>query len=581
MEPLVLREPWSWLVGDQQRLQTCCTVDGTGNPRVVADALQPGPVVALPAGHESLPPASFPFLVGRSQVQAFHLPTDARHKREREGFVVGLALGQETAELTQSPAAVRPSRATEGQQVHDPVARAVAGWVDWQVRGFQELAHLDGAAGVSELDAETRMGIVRRGWGSARRVWFRSGAEEARMALIVRLAAELPLHRALDTISRHPRRVLQRHRASTPIGRIEEMDAACIRDYARRPGVTAPEKGGPRQELLSVLRREHRDTLENRVACWVLEALAELAADYRMANAAFSTDGRVRTVRTFGNRTVGWRSSDMLQGVGSLPRPPEGPNYPLQFDARYKAIWRTYLRIRREKWVLDDAWSWQRVLWGETGRQLVACCLHELGDIARTVAESTPFYRSESRQGHWTEPPVAPGPFATAGGDCLLFDSRDIASPRMRALWLSRPPFEGAELVGSSGCDQVFLRPAARRALLVWHLYQAGAGGRQNLVASAMERCAAAMDQLQADFRRFAGSSIALDGLLFVADLGRSIAHSGEERSACVALEPGPSSGGCRVNALCLPPDVDGWERFVSDLKEGMGLVLEEFTHRA
>jgi hypothetical protein len=375
--------------------------------------------------------------------------------------------------------------------------------------------------------------------------------------------------------------VLQRYRAATPIGRIVEMDAACIRDFARRPGVTAAEKGGTRQELLSVLRRDHRDTLENRVTCWVMDALAELSAEYRVANAAFGRGGRVRAVRAFGARNEAWRRSEMLRDVGSLPRPPDGPNYPLQFDARYRVVWKTYLRIRREKWVMDDAWSWQRVLWGETGRQLVACCLHEFADIFSPVALSTPFYRRESRQGCWTEAPVAPGPFNTTQGVCLLFDSRDLDSPKMRTDWVEKPPFAGAEYVGASGCDQILLSPANDRALLVWHLYHAGSDDRRSWLASTMERCAGALLQLHADMRRFVGSRVALSGLLFVADLGRSVALADRGQAACVALEPGPAVGNGRVNALCLPPDVDGWERFVPDLRAGMSLILEEFTQRA
>ena len=93
------------------------------------------------------------------------------------------------------------------------------------------------------------------------------------MALIVRLSKEQPVHRALAAISTHPRRILQRYRDNMPIRRIQELDPACIRDYARRPGITAAEKAGSRQCLLAVRRREHRDTLENRVTCWVMDRL--------------------------------------------------------------------------------------------------------------------------------------------------------------------------------------------------------------------------------------------------------------------------------------------------------------------
>ena len=79
-------------------------------------------------------------------------------------------------------------------------------------------------------------------------------------------------------------------------------------------------------------------------------------------------------------------------------------------------MWATYLRIRREKFVLDDAWAWQRVLWAETGRQLLACALN---DSVSPLMARTPFYRTESRLGCWTEPPIAPGPFVTPAACCI------------------------------------------------------------------------------------------------------------------------------------------------------------------
>jgi hypothetical protein len=96
-----------------------------------------------------------------------------------------------------------------------------------------------------------------------------------------------------------------------------------------------------------------------------------------------------------------------------------------------------------------------------------------------------------------------------------------------------------------------------------------------------MVRCGKAVEQLTADLRRFAQSQLRLSGLLLVADLGRYATRVENEREPCVALEPGPrlSTGGA-VNALCLPPDVDVWQRFVTDFREGLQLVIEELLDR-
>jgi len=86
-----------------------------------------------------------------------------------------------------------------------------------------------------------------------------------------------------------------------------------------------------------------------------------------------------------------------------------------------------------------------------------------------------------------------------------------------------------------------------------------------------------AVEQLTSDMHRFAHSQLQLSGLLLVADLGRDATQLKDDGKSCVVLEPGPrlKTGGV-VNALCLPPDVDTWPQFVSDLREGFQLVIEE-----
>lgn len=577
-EPLKLREPWSWLIAQQQPLHAAGPLDGAGTPRLLLPLRQKPPVVVLPTGQGHLPPASFPFLLGGSHVQAFHLPVDPRRHRESEEFPLRLLLADGTVELHQSHVVPRPPATRGEQSFFQTLGHVIDVWIDWQVWAFQELGQLPEPP--DEFDATTRAACVRRSWEAATRVWFRDGRREARMALIVRLSRDQALHRALEAISRYPRRVLQRDRAETPVSRIQELDPVCIRDLARRPGVTAIEKAGPRQRLLAVRRREQHDTLENRVTCWVMESAAELASEYCHANASFTSDGKVRSVREFGRRNGAWRRSAWLRDLGNLYHHPTGPNYTLQFEPRYNLVWKTYLRLRREKWVKDDVWAWQRVLWGETGRQLIGCWLHSQ---FMPIAVGTPFYRTESRQGFWTEPPVAPGPFCTPWGDCLVFDSRDLdgATGHARQRWLEHPPFLGAQYIGASGCDQVLLWPKCDRALLVWHFYHTALGHHEGGLEGIVARCGQALEQLTADLRRFAQSQLRLSGLLFVADLGRYAMRIENEGEPCVVLEPGPHlSPGGSVNALCLPPEVDVWHRFVPDFREGFQLVIEELLDR-
>jgi len=469
MQPLALAEPWDWLLGKHQTLNATATLDGCASPRLLT-AQDSQPSATLPTGQAPLPAASFPFLLGAAPAQAWHLPTDPSSHRRQPYFELKLSLDHELVDLNFRRVVCRPPpQAAENVNV-EPLGQAVAQWIDWQVRAFQQLGDVS-ENNDPDYDAVISAAVVRRTWPAARNVWLKTETDTARMALIVRLSRDEQLRRALDSVSQHPHRILQRYRAETPLNRVQELDSACIRDFARRPGISAAEKAGPRQRLLAVLRREQRDTLENRVTCWVMEAAADLAREYSLANASFNQDDKVQQVRSFGRRNIAWRRSEWLADVTSLLHYTESPNYPLQFEPRYKLVWRTYLRIQRENSVKDDAWAWQRVLWGETGRQLIGCWLESQ---FTPVAISTPIYRTEARHGCWVESPVAPGPFSCAAwGECLVFDSRDLdsASGHSRHRWLEHPPFGRAEFryIGASGCDQLLLWPKLNRALLVWH----------------------------------------------------------------------------------------------------------------
>jgi hypothetical protein len=113
--------------------------------------------------------------------------------------------------------------------------------------------------------------------------------------------------------------------------------------------------------------------------------------------------------------------------------------------------------------------------------------------------------------------------------------------------------------------------------LLVWHFYHSSLS-REGGLSTILSRCGRATEQLRQDIRRFTQTNLDLSGLLLVADLSRDAALEAQRNAPCVVLEPGPRLRcGGTINALCLPPDVDAWQRFVPDFKEGFQLVLDEF----
>ena len=74
-----------------------------------------------------------------------------------------------------------------------------------------------------------------------------------RAGLETTLARELPT--VLTQIFDRLRKVLRREREPQPVGRVEQLDAACLRWLTRQPGYTVAQKAGPRQQVLAVVRR--------------------------------------------------------------------------------------------------------------------------------------------------------------------------------------------------------------------------------------------------------------------------------------------------------------------------------------
>ena len=64
----------------------------------------------------------------------------------------------------------------------------------------------------------------------------------ARMALIVKIAQSKDKIACIESLCKQPRQILQRYRTKVRLNKIDEMDAACLRYYARQPGHTSFKK---------------------------------------------------------------------------------------------------------------------------------------------------------------------------------------------------------------------------------------------------------------------------------------------------------------------------------------------------
>ena len=69
----------------------------------------------------------------------------------------------------------------------------------------------------------------------------------------------------IEYIIQNARKILKRERKKVHISTAQQLDGQCLRWLIRQPGVTAAQKAGNQQKILSVVREESYNTLENRV----------------------------------------------------------------------------------------------------------------------------------------------------------------------------------------------------------------------------------------------------------------------------------------------------------------------------
>ncbi len=568
MEPLLSLTPWGFEEASQLSAvdsdMTVFTVSGACCPRLIVPAdLSP----KYGGKNKLLPRVSFPFRWDGKVYSSFQLPTDFKPNNGLHDLTTKISIGDFRHEIIQTDIVGRPSKKHDNE-----FGKNVEGFINWQIHCFRELS--DNGLALDELEEKTK-NVIRLNWSSVRKVWIGHKADEAIMALIVKLSQDSELLHLFESIAQNPRHILLRQRKNTSLGRIQELDSACIRDFARRPGRTIFEKAGPKQKLLSVQRVESRNTLENRVFTWVLGRMSERSWSYMAVNKHHSGSHRVKLVGRCNRRCKDWLRIEGLKEVSTdqLSHPVQ-PNYTLQMDNRYSKVYKTYKELLREQHVIDDSWEWQRNLWSESARQLMSCTMTE-SFIEKY--SSTPYYRTEGENGIWTETPVSPGPFETKCGKCYVIDSRDVTANLTE--WIDNPPFDFAPYVGIIGCDQILHWPETNTILAVWFVYTTVSAskissGSASLIFSMLNNAGIALKNLASDLRRYIRTSYRCYGLLLSTD------DQGNSNVPGVEVEIWPSDGKTETVALTIPFNIERtssteFEHLIEDFKAGIQSAIE------
>lgn len=206
--------------------------------------------------------------------------------------------------------------------------------------------------------------------------WCKSESKDnAKLALIVKLARDIA--KPLGQICESPRVVLRRTREMQNIGRIQEIDPACLRWIARQPGRDIYERAGTRQELLGVVRKEDSDTLENRVVKDLLHRARVECSNYTSMYRDYSEYERVRTVSSFRRRIIDWEKHSEIRSAKSLVGHVQ-PNYVLLHEPKYRKMWDAYQALLSQQKQKDDIWKWRDRTFSESCQCMVMSLIHSL-----------------------------------------------------------------------------------------------------------------------------------------------------------------------------------------------------------
>jgi hypothetical protein len=195
--------------------------------------------------------------------------------------------------------------------------------------------------------------------------------EAARQPLIISLEEQFQLRNKLEVIASKLRSQLNRRAELMPVGRIQEMDAYCLRDYVRRPGRTAAEKAGARQELMGIQRYQDYNTAENKFLIYFTQKVLRLECTLYMSN----NEQYAGSVSQFRDLIDRFLQQPEVQSIQARQYHPTRPNYVLQQNPIYSTFYRAFLYYIQHKTERAKLWSYRHSLLGDTAMAFLLAAL--------------------------------------------------------------------------------------------------------------------------------------------------------------------------------------------------------------
>ena len=176
--------------------------------------------------------------------------------------------------------------------------------------------------------------------------------EDARLPLVLALNRRYELRHKLEMIAPKLRAQLSRKAEMIPLGRIQEMDAYCLRDYIRRPGHDAIKKAGTRQELMGIQRYQNFNTPENRFLKGFCNLLHLECREYRSRDEAKRLEQAIDR----------FRQEPSVQAIPRTDVFAIKPNYVLQQNPIYRSFYQAYLDYLKRRSEKENIWGFRQAL---------------------------------------------------------------------------------------------------------------------------------------------------------------------------------------------------------------------------
>lgn len=206
----------------------------------------------------------------------------------------------------------------------------------------------------------------------------------------------------VEHVIQNARKILKRERKSVHISTAQQLDGHCLRWLTRQPGVTAVQKAGSRQKILSVVRQESHNTLENRVLKAFLNECMTGCIFYLQQHGSrqeFSSSERIRAVRRLQNLCQNSMSLPIMDSIADLRGLPL-PNYVLLHDPYYSIIWQLYQKLVQHMTLFELAWKHRHILFQDYLRLAVSVIL-ELNYKDTTIYKPEIWINQFIKDGHF------------------------------------------------------------------------------------------------------------------------------------------------------------------------------------